>query len=390
MNLNHRLLFEVFRRPGLTRVELAQRLKVQTSTISMQVTRMIEKEQLRELSDLHSDSQPERGRKRIPIEIAPGAFYAIGLDLGGRHLRGVLVGGNGEVVASRREEQSWKNREHAISAVKKIARILIHKVPARGRLIGTGFADPGLVDQDSRISLVAVNVPEWRNVNVPAFLNAEVKCPIHILNATAAKCFAEQLRGLGVGINDFVFMDMGVGVAAGIVSGGMLLRGRRGLAGELGHTCVNPAGRLCSCGAVGCLEAECSGWAIVKIAEELLHQGATRTVLKESGLAARTVVEAALAHDTLAQRVLAQAGRSLGIALANLVNLLNPELFIFGGGLSTAGEALLGPARQIMLERSLAPAKENIRFEISWLDQDAGAIGAALMAIQKYILNEEI
>jgi len=351
---------------------------------------MIEEGLLCELTDQCCDSQPERGRKRIPIGIAPKAFYAIGLDLGGEHVRGVLVGGNGEIVASKQENGSWKNCEEAISAVKIIARYLVQKVPAKGRLVGAGFADPGLVDQESQISLFAANVPGWRNVNVPGFLKGEVKCPVSVLNATAAKCLAEQLRGAGVGIGDFIFMDLGIGVAAGIVSGGHMLRGHRGLAGELGHTCVNPAGRICSCGSVGCLEAECSGWAIVKSAEEHLHEGASRTLLKKSGLTARRVVEAALAQDTLAQRILAQAGRALGIALANLVNLLNPELFIFGGGLSAAGETLLGPARQTVLERSLAPAKENIRFEISRLNHDAGARGVALNAIQQHILQDEI
>jgi N-acetylglucosamine repressor len=382
--LKNQILTELFRRPGLTRVELARDLKVQTSTISIQVARMVDDGLICELDRPQPDSPPERGRKRVPIGIDPDAFYALGLDLGTQHVRGVLIGGNGEILASLHEQRAWKNGPDAIRAVKKIARDLVSRLPSKGRLAGVGFADPGLVDQERRISLVAVNVPGWRNVDVPGFLADQVPGPVSVVNSTVAKCIAEQLRGRGTGVKDFIFMDLGVGVAAGMVFGGRLLRGSRGLAGELGHTCVNPAGRPCSCGAVGCLEAECSGWAIVKNAEDLLDQGASQTILQKSGLTARTVVEAALANDTLAQRVLAQAGRSLGIALANLVNLLNPELFIFGGGLSAAGETLFAPARQTMLERTLAPSKENIRFETTTLGLQAGAWGAALWILENY------
>ncbi|MFA5864541.1 MAG: ROK family protein [Phycisphaerae bacterium] len=390
-SIKNSILSEIFGGNSVNRVALAQRLMVRTSTISLQVAGMMSAGIVKELPESDPPVRQDRGRPRVSLAISSDAFYAIGMDLGREHLRGVLIGGDGNVITRREKVQVWDHADQGLKAIRAMARNLIKDVPDKKKIVGASFADPGLVDSEKNMSLGAINIPGWQNINIPELLSEELDCKILVVPSARSKCVAELLKGSATGVENFLFIDMGVGIAAGMVCNGQLLSGSRGLAGELGHTCVNPTGQLCSCGAVGCLEAECSGWAIVQNAQELLGDTPpTQSMLaKASPLSAKTLVQAALSHDTLAQRILAQAGRALGIGLANLVNLLNPELIVFGGGLSAAGEVLIGPARQVILERCLAPAKENIRFEISRLDPDAGAWGGALMVLKDFIAGNE-
>jgi glucokinase len=186
-----------------------------------------------------------------------------------------------------------------------------------------------------------------------------------------ANCAAlgEKWLGAGKQAKDFIYIIIGTGIGGGLILNGALYRGAAGGAGEIGHGTLLPDGPLCSCGNHGCLEALAAGPAIARRANQLMPG---------ESLTAQMVIERARAGEVTARQVIDEAGYYLGIGLANVVNLLNPEVIAIGGGVALdAGELLLAPARTEMRRRAFASSANAVRVELAQLGDDAGLIGAA-------------
>ncbi len=243
---------------------------------------------------------------------------------------------------------------------------------ASGRLIGLGIGVPGLLDASGHL-LLAPNLG-WREVELVALLRAAFAVPVQVDNDAKAAALAERIFGVARGMRDFVFIYGNAGIGGGLHLGGRLYRGCDGLAGELGHVKVVPGGRLCSCGGHGCLEAYVSERAI-----------AAR--LREAGRelpSADAIAAAAADGDAPVLAVLEEAGAHLGLAIANIVNSLNPRAVVLGGNLAVLAEPLLAAARRALATNGLAVMLDATSILVSPFGTDAVPMGGAALALDAF------
>lgn len=307
---------------------------------------------------------------------------AIGVDAGGTRTRAALVAADG-TVGGRAERPT---RPGEPSALVDVVVEVVHALAGRsgGDPVAVGVGIAGLVDAGGTLRY-GPNLAVRDVALVPA-LHARLGLPVTVLNDATAAALGEQRAGAARGRRDVVLLTIGTGVGGGVVVDGQVVTGANGFAGELGHVVVQEGGRACPCGNRGCVEAYASGRAIAAIVAERLASSAGASVLRErpepSGA---DVAAAAAAGDELAAGVLAEAGRWLGVALASIVNALDPELVLLGGGAAPgAAPWLLPAARAAMAERLVGAGwRTPPPVDLASLGDDAGAIGAALHALAR-------
>jgi glucokinase len=257
---------------------------------------------------------------------------------------------------------------------------------ASGTVEAVGFGIPCLIDHAHGVAVMAVNLPI---AGVPfADLMAErLGLPAFVDNDANAAMLAEWRYGAAQGARDAALLTLGTGIGGGLVVGGMLQRGSQGAGAELGHMVVQADGPPCqgNCPNRGCLEAMCSGTALAreatKIARGRPDSGLGRALAAGREINGPLVTELAYDGDVAAIAAIALIGRWLGVGIANLVNMLNPDVVIVGGGVIAAGELLLEPARAEVRERALSPSKEHVRIVPARFGAESGMLGAAALAL---------
>lgn len=297
-----------------------------------------------------------------------------GVDLGGTKLLALTLGARGETRTSVLQST-------AVAAGP--ARVLVQLGEAVAAALGgelpaaIGVGVPGQVDPDTGVCWFSPNL-HWREVPVAASLKQRFDVPVVVVNDVHAAAVAEHRRGAGRGYRHLVVVTVGTGIGGALVLDGALYRGAGGVAGELGHFTVDPQGYACNCGNVGCLETVAAGPAVARSAREAATTGSL--LWGQHRLDARAVFAAARQGDECALAVVSAAAAQLGTVLAGVVNLLNPELVVIGGGVAGAGELLLGPVRAEIRRRSLPRAAATVEVVPARLGPEAGALGAALLA----------
>ncbi|MFM6971146.1 MAG: ROK family glucokinase [Rhodoluna sp.] len=309
-------------------------------------------------------------------------MHAIGIDIGGTKIAGALVDEAGQIL---REKRIPTPANDATALVKAVAE-LIEELSTGEQVLGAGVAAAGFIDANQSHIIYAPNL-SWRNEPFKARLEKQVSIPVVIENDANAAGWAEYKFGAGQGYRHMVLLTIGTGVGGAIITDGKMLRGGFGVAGELGHIRVVPDGLLCGCGQHGCLEAYGSGTALVRTARELAESGdpagnRLRELQKLNGQLGGDEVYAALVEgDEGALRLLNQLGDWIGQAVASLSVVLDPEIVVIGGGVSSAGELLLEPIRKAYLEhlpaRGFRPELQVVAAEFA---NDAGVVGAADLA----------
>jgi glucokinase len=292
-----------------------------------------------------------------------GEGLALAVDVGGTTIKAELVDHAGTVVAA--EQRPTPPGQRALEAITEVGHTLLAQ-RSGGSVVGAGVVVPGLVNRETGVATYSANIG-WRDLELVRALGAEWRLPVRIANDVAAGGVAEHRLGAGVGTQDLVFMPIGTGIAASIVSGGHLLTGHCGETAEIGHLVVRP-GVPCACGRDGCLEAVASAAAIAR----------RYTGLSGNDVAGAHDVAARLDTDAVARQVWQDAVEALADALDILSLLVSPARVVIGGGLSRAGEALLAPLR-VSLDQRVAivhPAE----LTTSTLGDRGGVIGAALLA----------
>lgn len=241
-----------------------------------------------------------------------------------------------------------------------------------GKIIGIGVGFPGPLDAQEGIVFNPPNLKGWLNVPLRQILEGELGRPVVLENDANAAALGEYWRGAGRGVRSLVCLTLGTGIGGGIVLEGKVWHGARGIAGEIGHTTVIRGGRRCGCGNRGCLEAYGSSHGIITSMKELLGKDGAKAQITMEEINARVV-----AGDRKAQRVIRDAGIILGIAIANIANVLNPEVVVLAGGVSNLGDYLFNPIREEVKKRALPKAVEGLKIAKAELGDNAGVIGAA-------------
>jgi glucokinase len=301
---------------------------------------------------------------------------AVGIDVGGTKLVAATVAADGTVLERQRRRTPASDAASLVTTLTELITELGPHLP-----VGIGIA--GLVTPDG-IVRYGPNIGV-RDLPLAAELERATGATIRIVNDASAAALGEQRAGGGRGREHVVLLTLGTGVGGGIVVGGELVLGREGFAGEVGHVLVVEGGRPCPCGNHGCIEAYASGTAIGLLARERLVDLSVASSLREvPDLSGREVTDAAVAGDAFAQELLGTVGHWLGVALASLVNALDPEVVLIGGGAAAPTAPWVLPAAAASLRERLvgSPWREPPELRLAELGDDAGMVGAGLYALQ--------
>jgi len=226
-------------------------------------------------------------------------------------------------------------------------------------------------------------MPGWDEYPIRTHLEELWQLPVSIGNDAELGALGEWAYGAGRGENNLAYIKVGTGVGAGLLLDGQIYRGATGTAGEIGHITIDENGPLCTCGNYGCLEAMAGGLAIARKAREAIENGRRTqlSALSPEKILAVDVARAAQQGDLVAQQIITDAGRYLGIAIASLVNIFNPGMVVIGGGVSQLGDLLLEPIRKTVMERSLHASAKVARITSAVLGRRASSMGAVVQAI---------
>jgi len=306
------------------------------------------------------------------------------IDIGGTKIALGLSDTEGREPAFRRFPTRLADGPHAVmrTALEELER-MAREEGARVRSAGVGCGGP--LDRERGLVLSPPNLPGWDEFPVVRIIEERLGVPVALDNDANAAALGEHEYGAGRGLRHLVYMTISTGIGGGLIIGGRLVHGVGDGAGEVGHMIVEPGGPLCPCGARGCLEALCSGTSIARRAAERVRAGGgPSALLKEGGrpeeITARAVAEAVLQGDALAREVWDETVEYLARGLVNVIAALAPEAVILGGGVSTAGELLLGPLRRRVGELVKITPAERVRIVQAALGADSAAYGALLLA----------
>jgi glucokinase len=311
----------------------------------------------------------------------PDDRWAIGFDVGGTKIAAGVVAGNR--IIHRRQISTTPGADAALpSLLAGLSRDLRSQYPAVAA-IGVGAA--GMIDWPSGHIRWAPN-NTYRDLPLRQALTAETGLPTVVENDANAAAWAEARAGAGVGHRDLIVLTIGTGIGGGIIMNGSLQRGQTGIGGEVGHLIVNPdRGPRCGCGATGCLEAMASGTALGRLGRAAAAadpDGIIAALAGDGIITGETVFQAASQGDATARQLFAELGYWLGIGIASLVALYDPELVVITGGLVTTGELLLTPARTVFERFVFARDRRSLPAIVpARLGADAGVIGAALLSL---------
>ncbi len=301
--------------------------------------------------------------------------YAIGIDLGGTNLRVALVSEDGEIL---KKIKKPSNDQVVSSVIESIGEITHEGI----RGIGLGTA--GLVDRENRRVFFSPNLRAIEGIDFVAELRAKFGVPVFLENDANAAALGEKISGAGKGFRTFVLLTLGTGIGGGIIYKGNLLEE----SAELGHMSIQADAEKCPCGNLGCLDNYASARAMISRAVSMLEKG-TESLLKECckgsiyKITSEDIYRAALDGDTLSREILKEAGKYLGVGLANIINIMSPEAIILAGGLVGAWNIYVQEAIKEASRRAFKDLFDSVKIIPSSLGDNAGIIGAACLVFKE-------
>jgi glucokinase-like ROK family protein len=334
------------------------------------------------------DGPSEGGRRPVVLQFQDDAFGILGVDVGAAHVAAALIDLRGQVLA-------WEYRSHpvrsdpggTVSLMVELAETCLKRWKlGTDRLAGIGVAVPSPVDPRDPDRVSDVVMPEWKGQSVGGALRERFGVPVFVDNDANLGALAERWWGAGREVDDFAYVKVATGVGAGLIVRKEIYRGANGVAGEIGHLAIDPQGELCVCGLRGCVATRVGSRALIARATAL------RDEYPESPLAGgeptiTAIEDAALAGDPLALRVVDEAAEYLGIAVASMLNLINPGRVIIGGGLARLGELLLSRLRRSISSRTLLSSIAPTEIVTSELGPRTVALGAATLVLQNALAD---
>jgi glucokinase len=336
---------------------------------------------------LYSEAGSGAGNSRMEDNVISNPLV-IGIDLGGTKISTALVDSDGKIIAQDyRETQAIAGPQVVVGRALDSAReVMAQAAVEQSQVAAVGIGAPGSVDIKTGVVVAPPNLPGWDRVPLRQLVEDGLGIKAFLENDANAAALGEHRLGAGRGTEHMIYVTVSTGIGGGLILDGRLYHGVSGMAGEIGHITVMPYGPLCGCGNRGCLEALASGTAIAREARERVVRGVPTLMadLAEGDLeriTAKLVAEAARQGDVEAQEIIDQAMRYLGVGMANLANLFNPQLIVIGGGLTNIGELLFGPVRRVVDQRAFRAQSQALRIVRAELGDDVGVLGAAAVAL---------
>ncbi len=306
--------------------------------------------------------------------------YSIGVDLGGTNLRAAAIDRNGKILEKvQGSTQLSAGRDAVISDIVSSIIKLRASIKAE-HLVGIGIGVPGFLLIEKGIISVSPNLPGFENFAIRDEIERLLQAPVLLENDANAAALGEKWIGAGRDVDDLVLLTLGTGIGGGIISGGHVMHGFVGMAGEVGHITVIPEGNPCGCGNIGCLEKHASATAVTAMAR-MLGLG--------DHLTSKDIYDLALSGNPKAHACFERMGYALGIALANLVNILNFPLYLLSGGMLPAWDLFAPPMFNEVKRRSLTFRNTETKIDKATLGNEAGLFGAAYLPFQSRIITAD-
>lgn len=377
-----------------SRAHLAELTGLSTTTISNLVSELLEQGVVTEEGVIRSSTHQGAGRPRRSLRLVPEAHHAVGVHIGVGQIRVAVADLRAHLLTG-------LSLDHALdrSATKVLGDVadlvegaISQSGVDREKVVGVGVGASGLVNPHTGVNLMAPNLG-WRDVPIRAILVQQLALPVCVDNNARTMALGEALFGVGQGVHALAFVYARIGVGAGFVVGERLYRGSAAGAGEIGHiTMVPEGGEPCRCGNSGCLETLVSEPAIVRLAERLAAQDRDSILASHLRRARGTAIErifgAARAGDVTTQAMLEERACYMGIALANLVNVLNPDLIVLGGIFVQGEDLLLPTIERVMRQRAFANLGAQVEVKTTSFGPQAGAIGAVALALDTFFYQQ--
>ena len=369
----------IWQEQRISRADIARLAGLSRSTVSEIVNEILPMGLVAEVGE-----GPSRGGRRpIVLEFRDDACVILGVEMSAAHVVVVLTDLRGNVLTTESRDHSVRtDPDGTRELIAELCRSCLGAPAARNRpLVGIGVAVASPVDPADPNRLSKVVLPAWEECLGLDDLARQYDVPLMVDNDANLGALAEHWWGVGRDADDIAYIKVATGIGSGHVIGGEIYRGATGVAGEIGHVAIDPQGERCVCGLRGCLVTLVGGRALMARAAEL---GVEHPDSKLAGHRS-TILEiedAALAGDPLALQLAHEAAEHLGVAVAGMMNLLNPSLVIIGGDLSRLGDLLLDPLRETVEQRTLVDSVAAARIRASELGPRSGAVGAATLVLK--------
>lgn len=386
--INKQNVINVIRTNGpIFKAEISRITGLSLPTVMKITDEFIEKGLVREIGKGESSG----GKPPQLIEFIPDSYYIIGVDIGTTNITSIMMDLSAAIIYKNVIPTGIKDPPDEV--IQRVIDSIDLTIAASGikpdRMLGIGIGIPGLLDCEAGKVLFSPDF-KWEDVDIVGPLKAKFKTTILMNNVSRAMAMGEKWFGLGKGIDNFMCINLGYGIGSAIIIGGELYSGSSGSSGELGHMTLEKNGPLCSCGNYGCLEALASANAISNKARFFIERGEKSLILNLAGgnpdsIEAKTVFDAAKQGDSLALEIIHEAIEYIGIAIAGIINFLDPELIILEGGVSRAGKILTEGLQKVIGRRQMKYAGKHTRVAISELGMNATAIGAASFLLKRLI-----
>jgi glucokinase-like ROK family protein len=372
---NRRQVIETLRSRGVvSRADIARQTGLSPSTVSSLVADLQTEGLVVERTDGDSTAGRQGGRPPVMVALDRSAGTVVGIDFAHDHLRAALADLSYSVLAESYEESEVDTgAEDALDTAARMVDGLLEESGVKpDRVLGVGMGLPGPIDRESGMVHSSSILPSWVGLHPAAEMEKRLNLPVHVDNDANVGALGESAFGVGRGSVMMVFLRLSSGIGAGLVLEGRPFRGAKGVAGEIGHVLVDPDGSICRCGNRGCLETLVSGPALCEMVRRSHGQ-----------LTVTELLALAEEGDAGCQRVIADAGRVVGRALADLCNNINPDLVVIGGDLSAAGDLVLEPMREAVRRFAIAAAADDVQIMAGTLGDRASLLGALALAGQE-------
>ncbi|RME98435.1 MAG: ROK family transcriptional regulator [Chloroflexi bacterium] len=389
------ILKALLRHEHISRAHLAQLTGLSNTTITNQIAALLEQGIVEEGGTARLQQRPGAGRPRMALRLVPDARYAVGIHIGVGQIRVALTNLRANIIASHSFTHPLDKSANDVldQAVMQLHNLIEQHGIDTGNIIGVGVGASGLVDPETGVNVMAPNLG-WNNIPVKDYLRQRLNRPVTVDNNVRAMALGEALFGAAKNVRTLAFVYARYGVGAGFVVDEQLYRGSGAGAGEIGHTTITlEGGELCRCGNRGCLEPLVSEPSIMAQAQEMARKYSHGLLAHHLNSVETPTIEqvfaAARAGDAAVQTMLTERARYMGIALANLVNILNPELILLGGIFCQGHDLLLPTVEQVMRQRSFGNLGERVEIKATEFTTQAGIIGGAALALDRFFYRQE-
>ncbi|MDD4681131.1 MAG: ROK family protein [Clostridia bacterium] len=372
----------------VTRNILSEETELSFATIIRFVTELLADGIIEEFDELESTG----GRKPISLRINPNYAYVISVDIGTFSVKIAVVKMNGELI----QKQIFPVKDNCVPtkglSIDELCVKLEDIIAEYGdeRLLGIGVGVSGMVNCKEGRIIFCPNIRGWDNILICSLLEEKFNVPVFLDTSPRCMALAEQWFGIGQNVNNQIFASFGYGsIGSGIIIESKLFRGSGDFAGELGHVQVVSEGFLCTCGNRGCIEGYVTLPMIVMAIQDAVNENIGFSPIKlmvdsTNDINKDIIVKALDEGDKIAGNIIAETGRFMGVALADMANLFNPDLIVLGGGVIESFPQLIDEVKRTIKKRSLVTIQRNLMIEKSALGLDASIIGGAILVLQEF------